>query len=79
MPYFISSYRIPKPGQSAAVIKGVEETLKAIGRPGYVTIPVSGPMPWATSAAVGGIVAGFQTLTKWMHSWTACWRMIWPD
>lgn len=64
MPYFISSYRIPKPGQSAAVIKGVEETLKAIGRPGYVTIPVSGPMPWATSAAVGGIVAGFQTLDE---------------
>ena len=64
MPYFISSYRTPKPGQSAAVIKGVEETLKAIGRPGYVTIPVSGPMPWATSAAVGGTVAGFQTLDE---------------
>ena len=64
MQYFINTYRIPKPGQSAAVIKGVEETLKAIGRPGYVTIPVSGPMPWATSAAVGGIVAGFQTLDE---------------
>jgi len=64
MPYFISSYRTPKPGQSAAVIKGVEETLKAIGRPGYVTIPVSGPMPWATSAAVGGTVGGFQTLDE---------------
>ena len=64
MPYFVSTYRTPKPGQSAAVIKGVEETLKAIGRPGYVTIPVSGPMPWATSAAVGGIVAGFQTLDE---------------
>ena len=64
MPYFISSYRIPKPGQSAAVIKGVEESIKAIGRPGYVTIPVSGPMPWATSAAVGGTVGGFQTLDE---------------
>ena len=64
MPYFINTYRIPKPGQSAAVIKGVEESIKAIGRPGYVTIPVSGPMPWATSAAVGGTVAGFQTLDE---------------
>ena len=64
MQYFINTYRIPKPGQYAAVIKGVEESIKAIGRPGYVTIPVSGPMPWATSAAVGGTVGGFQTLDE---------------
>ena len=64
MRYFINTYRTPKPGQYAAVIKGVKESIKAIGRPGYVTIPVSGPMPWATSAAVGGIVAGFQTLDE---------------
>ena len=64
MQYFINTYRIPKPGQYAAVIIGVEESIKAIGRPGYVTIPVSGPMPWATSAAVGGTVGGFQTLDE---------------
>jgi hypothetical protein len=64
MPYFVSTYRTPKPGQFAAVIKGVEESIKAIGRPGYVTIPISGPMPWATSAAVGGIVAGFQAVDE---------------
>ena len=64
MQYFINTYRIPKPGQYAAVIKGVKESIKAIGRPGYVTIPVSGPMPWATSAAVGGTVGGFQTLDE---------------
>ena len=64
MRYFINTYRTPKPGQYAAVIKGVKESIKAIGRPGYVTIPVSGPMPWATSAAVGGTVGGFQTLDE---------------
>ena len=64
MQYFINTYRVPKPGQYAAVIKGVKESIKAIGRPGYVTIPVSGPMPWATSAAVGGTVGGFQTLDE---------------
>jgi len=64
MQYFINTYRIPKPGQYTAVIKGVKESIKAVGRPGYVTIPVSGPMPWATSAAVGGTVGGFQTLDE---------------
>ena len=64
MPYFINTYRTPKPGKSTAVVRGVIESLKAIGRRGFVTIPISGPMPWATSATVGGTVGGFQTLDE---------------
>ena len=64
MPYFINTYRTPKPGKFTAVVKGVIESLKAMERRGFVTIPISGPMPWATSATVGGTVGGFQTLDE---------------
>ena len=62
MPYFINTYRVPKPGQFTAVVKGVEEALKATGQPGFVNIPVSPPMPVARSMGVVGTVGGFETL-----------------
>jgi hypothetical protein len=62
MPYFINTYRVPKPGQFTAVAKGVAESLKAIGRLGYVNVPVSPPNPFASSMGVVGTVAGFETL-----------------
>ena len=64
MPYFLNTYRTPKPGKFTAVVKGVIESLKAMERRGFVTIPISGPMPWATGATVGGTVGGFQTLDE---------------
>ncbi len=62
MPYFINTYRVPKPGQFTAVMKAVAESLKATGQPGLVNIPVSPTMPRASSMAVIGTVAGFATL-----------------
>ena len=62
MPYFINTYRVPKPGQFTAVMQGVEGSLKSTGQPGLVNIPVSPTMPAATSMAVVGTVAGFATL-----------------
>ena len=62
MPYFINTYRVPKPGQFTAVRKAVVESLKATGQPGLVNIPVSPTMPAASSMAVIGTVAGFATL-----------------
>ena len=62
MPYFVNTYRVPKPGQFAAVMKAVAESLKATGQPGLVNIPVSPTMPAASSMAVIGTVAGFPTL-----------------
>ena len=61
MPYFINVYRVPKPGQFTAVAKGVEESIKALGRPGFVNIPVSPPMPFATGLAVISTVGGMET------------------
>ena len=44
MPYIINNYRIPKPGQYTNVVRGVAESLKAIGRAGFVNGPIS-PLP----------------------------------
>ena len=62
MPYFINTYRVPKPGQFTAVMRAVAESLKATGQPGLVNIPVSPTMPRNSSMAVIGTVAGFATL-----------------
>ena len=62
MPYFLNTYRVPKAGQYTAVVKGVEESLKATGRGGFVNVPVSPRMPGAQSMSVIGTVAGFETL-----------------
>ena len=64
MPYFINTYRVPKPGQFTAVMKAVAESLKATGQPGLVNIPVSPTMPRNSSMAVIGTVAGFATLDE---------------
>ena len=62
MPYFLNTLRIPKPGQYTAVVKGVEESLKALGRGGFVTIPVSPRMPGTQSMSVMATVGGLETL-----------------
>ena len=62
MPYFINTFRIPKPGKFTAVAKGTEESLKATGKFGFVSIPVAPRMPTAQSLAVVGTVTGFETL-----------------
>ena len=62
MPYFINTYRVPKPGQNLAVADRVGENIKASGKPGFVSIGISPPRPIAQGAAVVGTFAGFETL-----------------
>lgn len=62
MPYFVNTFRIPKPGKFTAVAKGTEGSLKATGKFGFVSIPVAPRMPTAQSLAVIGTVTGFETL-----------------
>ena len=62
MPYFINTYRSPKPGQFSTVMKAVEEILKTTGHPGFVNIPLSPPNPGARGMGVISTIAGFETL-----------------
>ena len=62
MPYIINNYRIPKPGQYTNVVRGVAESLKAIGRAGFVNVPISPPMPNAQGMGVVSTLAGLDTL-----------------
>jgi hypothetical protein len=62
MPYFVNTYRTPKPGQFTAVVNGVAESLKSTGRGGFVSIPISPRMPGVQSMSVVGTVSGFETL-----------------
>ena len=62
MPYFINNYRIPKPGQYTNVVRGVAESLKAIGRAGFVNVPISPPMPYAQGMGGVSTLSGLDTL-----------------
>ena len=62
MPYFVNTYRVPKPGQNLAVADRVGENIKASGKPGFVSISISPPRPTAQGGGVVGTFAGFETL-----------------
>ena len=62
MPYFINTWRTPRPDQYLNVVKGAKESLERTGRPGNITTTVSHPSPAQTSMGVIGTVAGFPTI-----------------
>ncbi len=61
MPYFINTFRVPKPGHFTAVARGVEQSLGATGWSGSISVPIAPRMPANGSLAIIGTVAGFET------------------
>ena len=75
MPYFINTWRTPRPDQYLNVVKGAKESLERTGRPGNITTTVSHPSPAQTSMGVIGTVAGFQQSKMFRTFWNLYGRM----
>ena len=61
MSYFINTWRTPKHGHFREVEKLAQESLKATGRFGNLSVTVSHPRPTDSNLKVIGTVGGFQT------------------
>ena len=59
MPYFINTWRSPKPGHFMEVAKATQEALQGTGKPGNVSTTISHPRPTERNMGVVGTIAGF--------------------
>lgn len=59
MPYFINTWRSPKPGHFMEVAKATAEALKGTGKPGNVSTTISHPRPTERNMGVVGTISGF--------------------
>jgi len=62
MPYVMNILRIPKAGKTFELLEGMKAAHAATGRPGGITVPISGANPNNTRPALVSMVRGFDTL-----------------
>ena len=63
MPYFVNTWRSPKPGHFMEVAKAAQEALQGTGKPGNVSTTISHPRPTERNMGVVGTIAGFPEIT----------------
>ena len=59
MPYFVNTWRSPKPGHFMEVANAAREALQGTGKPGNVSTTISHPRPTERNMGVVGTIAGF--------------------
>ena len=64
MSYFMNFIRYPNPGQTSAVLEAVKQSVKAVGRPGNVAVPVSVTNPTTDRPSIVSLIGGFQSLDE---------------
>jgi|TARA_B100000959_G_scaffold223086_1_gene236383 hypothetical protein len=62
MSYFINFLRVPKAGKTFEVLEAMKKAHSATGRPGNITIPVSGANLGQPRPGLISLVGGFETL-----------------
>ncbi len=63
MPYFINTWKSPKPGHFMEVAKATQEALQGSGKPGNVSTTISHPRPTERNMGVVVTIAGFPEIT----------------
>ena len=62
MSYFINFLRVPKAGKSFEVLEAMKKAHAATGRPGNITVPISGANLGQSRPGLISLVGGFTTL-----------------
>jgi hypothetical protein len=74
MPYFINTWRTPKHGHFKEVEKAAQESLKASGKFGNISVTFSSPRPTDSNLKVIGTIAGFETPSDVENFFNSIWE-----